>query len=238
MPKTERILKVMQRVYEKQSFTVSQMAEEFGVSCRTMLRYLHELSELGVPLYANEGRHGGYSILNTRQRSLPEPAETGLQRLVKPGFHLVGMEIKVPFTAYYMTQALKPKLWTELSSRIQEIRYPRSTRGQDWIAAVLSRGPVYHYIAGIEVTAIGTIPPGMTSLTLPTREYIVYVHEGGTGREDTDQSFIYVMQQMKQRGLHYNPEMYGLERRSRLGDDRVQIYIPVAHSVNPGALHE
>jgi len=63
MPKTERMLKIMQRVYEKRSFTVGEMAEEFSVSYRTMLRYLHELSELGVPLYATEGKHGGYSVL-------------------------------------------------------------------------------------------------------------------------------------------------------------------------------
>lgn len=68
MPKTERMLKVMQRVYEKRSFTVGEIAEEFSVSYRTMLRYLHELSELGVPLYATEGKHGGYSILTSRQR--------------------------------------------------------------------------------------------------------------------------------------------------------------------------
>ncbi|GAA0850402.1 hypothetical protein GCM10008915_63320 [Bifidobacterium pullorum subsp. gallinarum] len=49
MPKTERILKVMQRVYERQNFTVGELAEEFSVSYRTMLRYLHELSHLGVP---------------------------------------------------------------------------------------------------------------------------------------------------------------------------------------------
>lgn len=230
MPKTERMLKVMQRVYEKQTFTVSELAAEFAVSYRTMLRYLHELSQLGVPLYANEGRHGGYSILKSRQqpeRPLVERNDTGLQRLVKPQIHIIGVEIRVPFTAYYMTQVLKPGLWTELRSRLEEIPYPRTKSKPDFLAAVLSRGPVYHYIAGIEVSAIGFVPPGMVGITLPTREYVVYTHEGYTDREDTDQSYIYVIQQMKERGLNYNPALYCLERRTDLDDNHVRIYIPI-----------
>ncbi|WP_256719762.1 helix-turn-helix transcriptional regulator [Paenibacillus glucanolyticus] len=85
MPKTERILKVMQRVYERQNFTVGELAEEFSVSYRTMLRYLHELSHLGVPLYAHEGKNGGYSILNTRQqRARTKQTGESIQRIIKP----------------------------------------------------------------------------------------------------------------------------------------------------------
>lgn len=124
MPKTERILNVMQRVYERQNFTVGELAEEFSVSYRTMLRYLHELSRLGVPLYANEGKNGGYSILTSRQkRERSAQTNESIQRIIKPQTLIVGLEMKLPFTAYYMSQALKPKLWQELQDRMEEIPY-------------------------------------------------------------------------------------------------------------------
>lgn len=52
LTKTQRLNEVMARVYEKKKFTVDELAEEFQVSYRTMLRYLQELSGMGVPLYS------------------------------------------------------------------------------------------------------------------------------------------------------------------------------------------
>ncbi|MDI5790945.1 HTH domain-containing protein [Bacillus licheniformis] len=37
---------------------------EFGVSYRTVLRDLDELSALGVPIYSETGANGGYYLLN------------------------------------------------------------------------------------------------------------------------------------------------------------------------------
>ncbi|MCH5585532.1 YafY family transcriptional regulator [Shimazuella sp. AN120528] len=66
MPKSKRLIELMMTVNRKRKFTISELAEEFGVSKRTMLRDLQELSELGVPLYSETGRHGGYQVLNER----------------------------------------------------------------------------------------------------------------------------------------------------------------------------
>src|SRR5260370_14107919 len=46
------------------------MAGRFGVSRRTMLRDLHTLSAMGVPLTATPGPGGGYTLLQ-RRRLLP-----------------------------------------------------------------------------------------------------------------------------------------------------------------------
>lgn len=43
--------------------TAARMAEEYGVSRRTIERDLRSLAEAGVPVYATEGRDGGHSIL-------------------------------------------------------------------------------------------------------------------------------------------------------------------------------
>lgn len=229
MPKTERILKVMQRVYERQNFTVGELAEEFSVSYRTMLRYLHELSRLGVPLYANEGKNGGYSILTSRQkRERSAQTNESIQRIIKPQTLIVGLEMKLPFTAYYMSQALKPKLWQELQDRMEEIPYIRKKTSKPlYIAAVLNRQQIYHYVAGIEVTTIRDTPERMVGLTLPTQEYAMYTHEGHSDREDTDQSYAYVIQQLKQRGLTPNPSLYSLELRTSVHASKAQIYIPI-----------
>lgn len=230
MPKTERMLKIMQRVYEKRSFTVGEMADEFSVSYRTMLRYLHELSDLGVPLYATEGKHGGYSVLTSRQlRELATaaPDTEAVKRVVKPRIQIVGLEMKTPFTAFYMTHTLKPKLWQELVSRLHEIPYRRTTPRPSYVAAVMNRQQIYHYVAGIEVTALGSVPEGMVSLTIPAQEYAMYTHEGRSDREDIDQSYAYVLQRMKQLGMNPDPGCYALECRDDADASVIQMFIPI-----------
>lgn len=74
MSKSKRILELMMMVNRKRKFTVKELADEFNVSSRTILRDLQELSELGVPLYSEVGPHGGYQVLN--ERILPPIAFT------------------------------------------------------------------------------------------------------------------------------------------------------------------
>ncbi|MEF2966400.1 YafY family protein [Paenibacillus sp. M1] len=74
MSKSKRLMELMMTVNRKRKFTVKELAEEFGVSSRTILRDLQELSELGVPLYSEVGPHGGYQVLN--ERVLPPIAFT------------------------------------------------------------------------------------------------------------------------------------------------------------------
>jgi predicted DNA-binding transcriptional regulator YafY len=70
MSRTARLLEILITFQTKTRFTVAEMAEEFAVSRRTMLRDLHALSEMGVPLAAVPGPGGGYSLIRDR-RLLP-----------------------------------------------------------------------------------------------------------------------------------------------------------------------
>lgn len=74
MSKSKRLVELMMAVNRKKKFTVRELAEEFGVSTRTMLRDLQELSGMGIPLYSEVGPSGGYQVLN--ERVLPPIAFT------------------------------------------------------------------------------------------------------------------------------------------------------------------
>lgn len=69
MHKAQRLVQLIMLVNERRTFTVQELADECGVSRRTMIRDLAELSELGVPLYSEVGPNGGYRVL--REKVLP-----------------------------------------------------------------------------------------------------------------------------------------------------------------------
>ncbi|MBH5319506.1 HTH domain-containing protein [Paenibacillus sp. GSMTC-2017] len=206
MTKTQRLHEVMARIYEKKTFTVNELAEEFHVSYRTMLRYVQELSGMGVPLYAEVGKHGGYSIL----KSFSQNKGTGsFKRVIKPMTTVVGFEFKAPFTAVYMAKVRIPLLWEELTSRANEIINPVNTEYR--IGVSLSRSHIYHYIAGIEVTTPKLLPQDMVNITLPPREYVVYNHSGETSRAEIDDTYFFLLDKLRKQGLDHDPTAYTLE---------------------------
>ena len=71
MSRTARLLELLIRVQSKPRFTAAELAEEFGVSRRTMLRDLSALSAMGVPLRSTPGPGGGYSLPRGGRRLSP-----------------------------------------------------------------------------------------------------------------------------------------------------------------------
>ncbi len=72
MSKAERLIEMMITINAKKDFTVGELANEFSVSKRTVLRDLQELEQAGFPLYSEVGAAGGYHIL--KERILPPVA--------------------------------------------------------------------------------------------------------------------------------------------------------------------
>ena len=69
MSKAERLIQMMITINAKKHFTAGELADEFSVSKRTILRDLQELEQAGFPLYSEVGAAGGYHIL--KERILP-----------------------------------------------------------------------------------------------------------------------------------------------------------------------
>lgn len=70
--RTARLLELLIRVQTKPRFTSAELAKEFGVSRRTMLRDLATLSQMGVPLRSTPGPGGGYSLPRGGRRLSPQ----------------------------------------------------------------------------------------------------------------------------------------------------------------------
>lgn len=77
----ERLLELMTWIKASQgTFTAQELAQEFGVSRRTMLRDLQSLSEMGMPLSSTPGPAGGYTLaFKHRSVSLSLTAEEAVE---------------------------------------------------------------------------------------------------------------------------------------------------------------
>lgn len=116
MKKYESLYKMMNYVYKKDRFTLQELRQEFGISKSTALRYIKALEDIGVPLYSEMGRYGGYRILDTYK--VP-PVTFTPQETYALFFALKGIEFfgSLPFRAEYGT--IRAKFLETVSPKIQ-----------------------------------------------------------------------------------------------------------------------
>jgi predicted DNA-binding transcriptional regulator YafY len=116
MSKSRRLIDVLMSLPRRGAFTVEALAADLGVSQRTALRYLHELSELGVPLAARPGPGGGYALV--RDRVLPGISFT-IEEAVALffAFHALRSYKVLPFAMD--AEAAVDKLRQELPERVR-----------------------------------------------------------------------------------------------------------------------
>ncbi|GAA0372209.1 helix-turn-helix transcriptional regulator [Bacillus horti] len=65
MKKSERLNQMLRFINKKEIFTLKDLMTEFHISKRTALRDIDSLEEIGVPLYVDYGRYGGYRLIKT-----------------------------------------------------------------------------------------------------------------------------------------------------------------------------
>ncbi len=63
--KVDRILEIIIYLLNHDNVSASYLAARFHVSVRTIQRDMNTISEIGIPVYSNNGKLGGYSILPT-----------------------------------------------------------------------------------------------------------------------------------------------------------------------------
>ena len=63
--KSDRILEIIIYLINHDNVPASYLAERFHVSVRTIQRDMVSISSIGIPVYAEGGKYGGYSILPT-----------------------------------------------------------------------------------------------------------------------------------------------------------------------------
>lgn len=66
MKKSERLNQELIFLSGKAAFQLNDLMAEFGISKRTALRDVAELESLGLPLYAESGRYGGYRLISQK----------------------------------------------------------------------------------------------------------------------------------------------------------------------------
>lgn len=66
MKRTERLNTMMRYMNNRQFFTISELMREFSISRSTTIRDVHDIEALGMPLVAEVGRNGGYSIMTNQ----------------------------------------------------------------------------------------------------------------------------------------------------------------------------
>ncbi len=66
MTKAKTLFDLILYVNSRRVFTAQDVAFQFKISLRTAHRYLIELGEMGIPIYTEQGRNGGYRTLDIR----------------------------------------------------------------------------------------------------------------------------------------------------------------------------
>lgn len=89
MKKVERINIIMRYINNRSHFTISEIMQEFSISRSTAIRDIREIEGMGMPLVAEVGRDGGYSVMNNS---------------VLPTVRFTDNEIKALFIAFMATR--------------------------------------------------------------------------------------------------------------------------------------
>ncbi|MBO0991990.1 helix-turn-helix transcriptional regulator [Bacillus sp. SD088] len=89
MKKVERINIMMRYINNRAHFTISEIMREFNISRSTAIRDIREIEAMGMPLVAEVGRDGGYSVMHNA---------------VLPVVHFTDNEVKALFIAFMATR--------------------------------------------------------------------------------------------------------------------------------------
>ncbi|MDW3898264.1 HTH domain-containing protein [Staphylococcus saprophyticus] len=82
MKKSVRLYNMIEYCNENRNFKLNDLMSEFNISRSTALRDIKEIETLGVPLYSNPGKNGGYTIIGNRDQTKIAITDEELKALV------------------------------------------------------------------------------------------------------------------------------------------------------------
>ncbi|MBV1861447.1 MAG: AraC family transcriptional regulator [Nannocystaceae bacterium] len=150
----------------------------------------------------------------------------------RPRMHLVGMR-----THFYGAESEKnnlaskvPPLWAEFTPRVHEIRDPIQGTGYGVIRTTSDDSDLLEYVAAVEVTAAGNLPPGMVELELGAETYAVFEHRGDPDQLDLTVNYIYstwLTQSVMWHTQRPDLEIYGPQYVQGSVESSMQYAIPI-----------
>ena len=100
MKRAERLNQELIFLSSKKSFNLSDLMKEFNISKRTALRDIQDLEFMGLPFYVENGRNGGYKLINEK---LIIPIHFDIGEITSVFFALKSLELlsTTPFEKSY-----------------------------------------------------------------------------------------------------------------------------------------
>ncbi len=125
---------------------------------------------------------------------------------------LVGIPVMAPFQE--LGQRV-PCAWRELLEQVKAL--PHRVDPEVFYGVFRDPEPsrdgaptLYTYWVTTEVSALGTLPPGLRALSVPARRYAVVTCQGGPERIEA--SYLALAEWISSKGFRPGPESLGLER--------------------------
>ncbi|WP_042347116.1 helix-turn-helix transcriptional regulator [Bacillus massiliigorillae] len=178
MTKAKRLLDILMYASAKRKFTAQEIADEFNISVRTVHRYILDLSDMGLPIYAEQGRNGGYTVLTN---SMLSPILFTEEEAVSIFFAFQSLNYyrDLPFNSEInsVSQKLYSSLQNDAKSKIDKIRsYITFWNPKRTIATPLLQDVLEASIANSNLHIQYESKSGIT--TKHIRPIGVYAHDG------------------------------------------------------------
>lgn len=178
MSKAKRILDILLFVTNKRKFTAQEIADEFDVSIRTVHRYIIDLCDMGLPISAEQGRNGGYTVLT--KRLLPPILFTEEETVaIFFAFQSLSYYHNTPFNTEMnsITHKLYSSLQTETQKKVDKMRsYIAFWNPTRTIDSPLLRGVLQHSIENRNLHIRYESKSGLTIKHI--RPIGIYAHDG------------------------------------------------------------
>lgn len=124
MNRSERLNQELIFLSYRQEFHIKELMQEFNISKRTALRDVNSLEQLGLSIYVEPGRYGGYQIM---QQQLWVPILLNSQEINALFFALKALSLlsATPFEKSYHTIYKKLMATLSLSNQRQVAKLQR-----------------------------------------------------------------------------------------------------------------